>query len=271
MKSQKCENKELKGIEKYLRRKKNSPKRITKANDVQRWVSDCDAAFSEYICGIAEDILRRDGVKVIRLVGPTCSGKTTAANMLAKSFEKFGKRLHTISIDDFYYDTDALAQMSSDKGHESIDYDSPDTIDIAELSRFVDEIFSSDLSHCPVFDFTTGKREGYREYRCTENDLFLFEGIQALYPNVSEIFSASGHSPADVFIAPRSSVKLGEATFEPNEIRLMRRLVRDANFRNTKAEFTFYLWEASEKMRKRIYSHTLTLAVTRSIRLCLMR
>ena len=239
--SGKAEN--LKGIEKYLQRKQNrrenKPKKL---NGMSEWIAECDSKLSQRLCEITEDICKNEDIKLVRLVGPTCSGKTTAAKMLSQSFSKLGKRLHTISIDDFYFDTTMLQEMSREQGKDGIDYDSPDTIDMVELSRFVEEIFSSDVSHCPVFDFTEGKRAGYKEYRCSENDVFLFEGIQAMYPEISTIFSNLGHPSADISIAPQSSVQIGDVVFSPNELRLMRRLVRDANFRNTSAEFTFYLW-----------------------------
>jgi hypothetical protein len=38
------------------------------------------------------------------------------------------------------------------------------------------------------------------------HDIFLFEGIQALYPGVSEVFSAVGHPSAEIYIAPQSAV-----------------------------------------------------------------
>ena len=234
-------------------RKKPRP---TKLKDASKWIAQCDERLSAQLSLITEDICRDGDTKILRLIGPTCSGKTTAAKLLKEKFLNRGKYLHLVSIDDFYYDTEKLREMSLKNGRERIDYDSPETIDVEALGSFVAEIFSGDRSHCPVFDFNIGKRSGYKEFKCGKEDVFLFEGIQALYPSVSKIFEATGHPSADIYIAPQSSIEIGGNTFEPNEIRLMRRIVRDRNFRRTEADFTFHLWHSvRENEEKNIFPY----------------
>ncbi len=218
--------------------------RPTKLKDYEKWIAECDERLSVQLYAIAEEVSRDEGIKILRLVGPTCSGKTTAAKLLKERFLTYGKYLHLISIDDFYFDTCELREISRKNGRERIDYDSPDTIDVEALGLFVSEIFTKDRSFCPIFDFNTGKRSGHKEFKCGKDDIFLFEGIQALYPCVSEIIKSTGHPSADIYIAPQSSIEIGGNIFEPNEIRLMRRIVRDRNFRRTEAEFTFHLWHS---------------------------
>ena len=230
----------LTGREKYEKRAERH--RPTRLRDMGQWIVECDESLSKRLSEVAEDICKGEGAKIIRLIGPTCSGKTTAANMLMKRFADLGKNLHTISIDDFYFDTRTLHQISEEKGSAEIDYDSPDTIDLAALKNFIREIFDNDRSHCPIFDFTKGQRTGYREYECGDDDIFLFEGIQVLYPCVSDIFADVGHPTVEIYIAPQSSISIGGSVFSPNEIRLMRRIVRDRNFRSSEADFTFSLW-----------------------------
>jgi len=228
----------------------------TKLKDHEKWIEDCDKRLSDDLCKIAEEISADNSIKLLRLIGPTCAGKTTAANMLKERFSALGKHLHLVSIDDFYFDTEVLREMSRIKGMERIDYDSPDTIDIEALESFVTEIFTEEQSHCPIFDFNTGKRSGYKEFKCGGDDIFLFEGIQVLYPCVTDIFQNIGHPSVEIYIAPQSSVEIGGSVFEPNEIRLMRRIVRDRNFRRSEAEFTFHLWHSvRENEEKNIFPY----------------
>lgn len=234
----------MKNREKNFGKENKKEKKPVKLRDYSSWVSECDERLSAEFCTVTEEICSDESVKLIRLVGPTCSGKTTAANMLKERFLARGKYLHIVSIDDFYYDTDKLREISSSLGLDNVDYDSPDTIDIDALRSFVNEIFTKDVSHCPIFDFNIGKRSGSREFKCGEEDIFLFEGIQALYPNVSELFANIGHPSVEIYIAPQSAIEVGGSVFDPCEIRLMRRIVRDRNFRRTEAEFTFHLWRS---------------------------
>ena len=210
------------------------------------WTRDevhrCEARFASRLSEIAAEIGGKSTLRVCTLTGPTCSGKTTAAEMLVSRLLSYGKRVHVISIDDFYYPTEYLRRLSAEKGLDGIDYDSVDTIDLATLREFTEEIFSSSVVHCPIFDFGHGTRTGYREMAIDDRDVFLFEGIQAAYPEVTSLFAE--HGSVSLYIAPHTPIKAEGHTFEPNEIRLLRRIVRDENFRHTSAEFTMGMWES---------------------------
>lgn len=209
------------------------------------YIKEVDMRFAERLETAYRTVSKMDSCRIVRLSGPTCSGKTTAAEMLMRKFARDGKRAITVSIDDFFYDTDILLKLSKDRGTNEIDYDSVDTIDLAELGRFIEEIFVSDEVHCPIFDFSCGKRTGYRVFKIGSDDVFIFEGIQAVYPEVSDLLRE--HLSVGLFIAPLSPILTEFHTFDPNEIRLLRRLVRDHNFRNTPASFTFELWDGVRK------------------------
>ena len=209
----------------------------------REWIESCERAFSDRLDEIADELCEKEELRLLRLSGPTCSGKTTAANLLGKRFAQRGKHLHLISIDDFYYDKDVLHERAEDHESGKVDYDSIATIDLQALGRFAEEIFTEDRSHCPVFDFKQGKRVSYRLMESGPDDVFLFEGIQAVYPEIVGLFASFGHESAGIYIAPQSAIEIGKQVFEPNEIRLLRRLVRDHNFRGTSPERTFELWE----------------------------
>ena len=214
--------------------------------NVLEYILKCDADFRERLYSVADEIaktlLHKNGIGIISLAGPTCSGKTTAAAMLAERLGQYGREVHIISIDDFYYDKDYLHALSAAKGTDKIDYDSEDTIDLDALEAFIREALSGETAHCPIFDFKLGGRSGYRSVRSGEGDVFIFEGIQAIYPKVTALLAPFG--AVSVYIAPLSAITYGEQTFLPDEIRLMRRIVRDANFRATAADFTMMLWES---------------------------
>ena len=204
-------------------------------------IKKCDEDFRKRLYSIADEI-HTDGVRLIGLSGPTCSGKTTAAHMLAERLSEYGKRVHIVSIDDFYYDREYLNELSRAKGLDTIDYDSVDTIDLVALEAFVEEMYSENVVHCPIFDFKTGTRSGSRSISADDDDLFVFEGIQAIYPQVTALFRSHGY--ASVYISPQSAIHIDGDSFSPNEIRLLRRIVRDTNFRGANVEFTIGLWES---------------------------
>ena len=201
----------------------------------------CEDDFEARFDKTAGEIARIENLRLIGLSGPTCAGKTTAANKLVAYFSTRGKNVNIISIDDFYYNKEVLFEISRLKGNEKIDYDSIDTIDFDALKTFISEVWHKDEVHCPVFDFTTGKRTGFRTVKIEKGDIFLFEGIQAVYPEVTALFREVGYT--SVYISPRSVLNVGGTLFDSNELRLMRRIVRDYNFRGTGPSFTFENWD----------------------------
>lgn len=221
---------------------KYSKLKFDSSQEMESFVKLEELNFENQFSALAKRLSLIPDLKIITLSGPSCSGKTTAANKLVSEFSKYSKRINIISIDDFYYDKHKLHEISRLKGMDRVDYDSADTIDISALHDFSEEIFDkgSPQVHCPVFDFKKGVRVGYRTIECTEDDIFVFEGIQALYPQVTAMLDEREYE--SVYICAQSALDVGGIVFEPNEIRFLRRLVRDHNFRATSAEQTFELW-----------------------------
>ena len=201
-----------------------------------------ESDFEKRLDEIAEKVCSDRSIRLVALSGPSCSGKTTTANKLIRELEARGRKVHVVSIDDFFYDKDKLAELSKTNGNGKIDYDSIKTIDFEALVECVREVFSDGKTLVPRFDFKLGKRTGYVEYDPDDDDLFIFEGIQAIYPEITAVFKK--YPSISIYICAQSGVQIGDKLFEPNEIRFLRRIVRDYNFRAASPEFTMYLWES---------------------------
>ena len=222
---------------------KYSKAKYESVDDAKRIVRENEADFEARLSALTKSVSEETNSRLITLSGPTCSGKTTTANKLVDTFTKCHKRVNIISIDDFYYDNVKLVEISKAKGIDHVDYDSADTIDLRALDLFIDEILDSKKPevHCPIYDFVEKKRTRYKTLECTDDDIFVFEGIQALYPEVIELFD--GRPFSSIFICAKSGLDVEGVVFEPNEIRLLRRLVRDNHRRATSPELTFGMWK----------------------------
>lgn len=216
-------------------------KSFVSVSEAEEFVRFHDSEFEKRLDEVAEKVCADHSVRLVALSGPSCSGKTTTANKLISELESRGKKVHVVSIDDFFYDKEMLAEMSAGSDGK-LDYDSIKAIDFDALVECVREIFSDGKTLVPRFDFKLGKRTGFVEYDPDEEDLFIFEGIQAIYPEITSIFKQ--YPSVSIYICVESALSIGEKIFEPNEIRFLRRLVRDYNFRATSPEFTMYLWES---------------------------
>ena len=209
--------------------------------ELHTFVRECDNDFDTEFSNIAAQLCADTDFKLLGLSGPTCAGKTTAAKKLANEFLSFGKNTHIVSIDDFYYDKSVMEQKYMENG-EDIDFESIKSIDLELLRKCVAELFELGCSDIPQFDFKTGTRSGFVRLAPNKNDVIIFEGIQVIYPEVRELFSK--YHFKTLFICPSSDIFAGGKIFRPNEVRLLRRTVRDAKHRNAPVEYTLKLWHA---------------------------
>lgn len=213
---------------------------------VKRNEREVDERLTACAAAISADCVAH-GVRVIRLSGPTCVGKTTAAHKLTEALEAAGRVVHPISIDDFFYGRDVLHRMAEESGSNRLDYDSVKTIDLQALGQCVRDLMERGSARIPVFNFVSGYPEGYRDLTVPEGEepVFLFEGIQAVYPEVTALFE--GIPERSLFINVMKDTVLfdeagNERVFPPDRIRLLRRLVRDEAKRGSSPDFTLTLW-----------------------------
>ncbi|MBQ8545536.1 MAG: hypothetical protein IJ437_01185 [Clostridia bacterium] len=215
--------------------------------DKIRLVKKSETDFENRLNSASKQIVNSDNTNIL-LSGPTCAGKTTTAQKLISDFHKIDKEVTVISIDDFFKERQDQRQVDFNK---TIDYDSVDVLDLHLLADCIKNAYSGSSIRVPKFDFVSQSRNGYNVHFITENEVLMFEGIQAVYPEIVSLFKGKYNG---VFIDVLDDVCVNGVEFKKHEIRLIRRLVRDRKFRGASAEFTFYLWEtvrANEK--KSIY------------------
>ena len=200
------------------------------------FINECERDFEYRLDEVSKKAVG-SGVTTLLLSGPTCAGKTTTANKIIHDFHEFGKKVTIISLDDFFKERTDDRQIKED---EKIDYDSVDALDLELLAECIKHIRTGCTINVPIYDFITQKRAGYNEHRIEPNEIIIFEGIQAVYPEVTSLFETEFKG---IFINVCDDVCINGEYFTKNEIRFIRRVVRDRKFRGASAEFTFYLWE----------------------------
>lgn len=212
---------------------------FTSQEEEKRFILSCEDNFNRQVEECAERILQ-GGARFVMLSGPSCSGKTTASERIVMSFEAKGVRVKVISIDDFYLSRKLLEERAKAAG-QPIDFDSPTTIDLEGLREAMLTLRQGGVASLPHYSFKTGERDRVDDFDATKADIFLFEGIQAIYPEVLALLS--GEKYFSVYIRPSSSIAAGGELFESHEIRFARRLVRDYRYRAAEPDTTFMLWE----------------------------
>ncbi len=208
-------------------------------NQKAAFIKECEDRFENRLDEVSME-LAQSGIKIIALSGPTCSGKTTTAKKITAELEAHGANVHMVSIDNFFKSRDVLNEIASAAG-QSIDYDSVNAIDLELLSDRTASILRGDPTELPIFSFTEGCCTHFETVDSDENSVFIFEGIQAIYPEVTALF---GKDYRSVHVSIEDDLEMGDVYFGKRDLRLMRRLIRDYKFRGAHPEFTFMLWRS---------------------------
>lgn len=223
-------------------------------DEKKAFVDECERSFNDQIINLAADLMEDEGLSFILLSGPTCSGKTTASGIIGKEMSSRGRTLYTVSIDDFYNYVD-----TSKPGWHNVDMESAETIDLQSLFDCVNSLLRGRTARIPIFDFPTRNRSGYRELSIAPGDLVMFEGIQALYPQVTSLFP--NYCSRSIYISVSDDVNAYGHYFTSRQIRLTRRIVRDMFYRGTTPDIALDIWknvELNEKKNIEPHKHNAT-------------
>ena len=217
-------------------------------NEKKKFVLECEEKFHKYLKEVSKKAVD-SGADILLLSGPTCSGKTTLANKIINDFKKKGSKVIVVSIDDFFNDRNDSRVVEEGK---RIDYDSINALDFEQLKKTVCDLKEKREFSVPRYDFLTQKRAGFDHYKADDNTVVIFEGIQAVYPEITALFADCDY--VGIFSNVNEDVTVNGTYFSRDDIRLSRRIVRDKKFRGATADFSMYLWETvRENEDKNIY------------------
>lgn len=212
--------------------------RIIDEGDAERMVKIWDALQVRGIEKIAEAVASRPHVKAILIAGPSSSGKTTFSKKLAKALEMNGMTAHCLSFDDYYVDRE---HTPLDENGE-YDFESLYAVDIELFQRHFSQLLAGEEIELPRYDFVTGKRVSSGKFlRLHSDTILIMEGIHAL--NHILTGSLPEETLFRIYISGLTVAKQHDGTYLPiTDNRLIRRMVRDAQFRGTSAQATLARW-----------------------------
>jgi len=208
-------------------------------NEKREFVLKCEDEFEGQLEKASERIANSNS-RIITLSGPTCSGKTTTASRFISTVEKNGGRVGVISIDDFYKSRERLAIESKERGLLKVDFDSALSIDLDYFEECIDGILENKTVKLPRYSFDRGERSGLYDFDASKYDYIILEGIQAVYPEVTEHIHC-GYKSVQISVA--TDVEVNGKFFTSRQIRFLRRMIRDAKFRGAPPEVTFEMWK----------------------------
>ncbi len=217
--------------------------RIEQDGDVE-FITLCEQKHNRQLCELGQMIEdERESIRLICIAGPSSSGKTTFANRLRIELLSRGIKPIRISMDDYYLDR---GQAPLDEDGKP-DLESADALDIELFNSNLADLVAGLEVECPKYDFKAGCRakEG-RKLIVPQDQPIIIEGIHALNERLTA--SIPAHQKFKIFIAPQSQVNIDNHNpMSLTDLRLLRRIVRDHQFRNASAISTLEMWPSVRK------------------------
>ncbi len=186
-----------------------------------------EALHEKKVSRIADMINNNSNIKVILVSGPSSSGKTTFSKRLAIQLRVNSLNPKIISMDNYFVNRE---DTPLDENGEW-DFESLYAIDLAFFHRQMKELIEGKEVELPEFNFETGKREfNGKRLKIEENDLMILEGIHALNPEL--IKGIPEKNLFKVYVSALTTIAIDEHNWIPtSDVRLLRRLIRDYQFR----------------------------------------
>lgn len=208
-----------------------------KTNDLLLFKREEEGKYLNQVKEIATNILRYKK-RIILMAGPSASGKTTSSFLLQNELSKLGVSSHVMNMDEFFLDADTIPLVDGKPDIEGIC-----ALDVTTIKKCLGEILLNGRTKTPSFDFATHKRKRtWVDVSLHNNEVVLLEGIHALNPCIIEGLDVSRIHRIYVHCSVEY-IKDNNLLLNGRDLRLIRRMIRDARDRQCSASETLSLWK----------------------------
>ena len=207
-------------------------------------INVAEALQEKKIAQIADEIYNRslngNKVKLVLISGPSSSGKTTFSKRLSVQLMTNGIRPYPIAMDNYFVNREDTP-LDANGNH---DYESLYALDLKKFEEDMQALLRGEEIDLPTFNFTTGKRE-YKgnKLRIDEHTVLILEGIHALNPELTPQIPAE--NKFKIYVSALTTISLDDHNWIPTtDNRLVRRIIRDYNYRCYSAQETISRWSS---------------------------
>ncbi len=212
---------------------------LSRTRGIRDFIWTAEALHSKKTAEIADRIQdHAESVRVVLIAGPSASGKTTFTKKLAIQLRAIGMRPVTINLDDYFV---ARVDTPLDE-HGQPDFEALNAIDIDLLNEDLVALLDGDEVNLPTFDFKTGERRYENKFASLpERGIIVMEGIHGLNEALTPRLPTE--TKFRIYVSALTQLNLDDHTrVSTTDNRLVRRMVRDAQFRSRDARRTLDMW-----------------------------
>ncbi len=212
------------------------------ALEPRKFLRDCSEDYHARVSETAKIIFNDKSKKIVMLAGPSSSGKTTTAKLLSEKLFRMGAVAYTVSLDDFYHPR-SVGYPLDENGKP--DYECVEALDIELLHKCFGELIKNGRAEFPVFDFQSGERiNNAKTIEILQNGVIIVEGLHALNPVITDTLDENSLYRIYVSVSSRVYDDNEDVLLSKRDLRFVRRVVRDYDFRSTSADRTFEIWQS---------------------------
>lgn len=225
--------------------------RIVYNNGAQQLILLAEALHEKKYAEIADQI-RQSGARMVLLAGPSSSGKTTSCRRLSVQLSVLGYDVNQLSLDDYFMSRERTPKLPNGE----YDFESVDALDIPLLNDNLNALFRGEEVQIPTFDFLKGEPSyNGKTLKLGPRSILVVEGIHALNPKLTAEIDES--LKFKVYVSALTQLSIDDQNIiHGTDNRLVRRIVRDNNFRGWNAYETLRRWpEVVRGERKHIFPY----------------
>ncbi|MBQ6397969.1 MAG: nucleoside kinase [Oscillospiraceae bacterium] len=208
--------------------------------DPRALIEEGDAKYRANVDAAADRIVENyKRSPIVLLSGPSGSGKTTTAMKISEALEKRGIRSHYVGMDDYFNTISPETTPRTPEGE--YDLESPLCLDMELMNEHFTKLARGERIYVPKYEFSRKMRafEPSKSIKLGPDEIVIFEGIHAL----NDMITVTHPEAFKLYISARSDVLFEDRiVFKRTWFRLVRRMVRDYNFRGSDPAETMSMW-----------------------------
>ena len=199
-----------------------------------------EAIHEKKIAEIAQKIKERQDVRMVLIAGPSSSGKTTFANKLGMALRVQGIKPVTLSTDNYFVERENNPKDSEG----NYDFECIEAIDTKLFNQQLIDLLAGKEVNLPTFDFVEGsKRYLGNKMKLEEDEILVIEGIHCLNDKLTSLIPKE--NKFKIYISDLTVLNIDYYNrISTTDTRLIRRMVRDYNFRGYSALHTLKMWKS---------------------------
>ncbi len=197
-----------------------------------------EALHEKKIANIADNVAQNRNIKMILIAGPSSSGKTTFAQRLGIQLRINKIKPVTISVDNYFVERQDTPRDENGK----YDFEALEAIDLKLFNDHLTKLLNGEEIEMPHFDFHVGtKKYDGKKLKLNDDEILVIEGIHCLNDKLTK--SIPINQKFKVYISALPILNMDRYTkVSSTDTRLIRRMVRDYQFRGYSAKHTIENW-----------------------------